>query len=429
MPANPAEIDAQKAALLSQIAAQGSQGQAAFQAEQARRIEAQKAAVGQIVDRSKMTGQAGAAPAAFTKQLQGDQNALGSIYAQDAALSQTAFKNSIAQTSAANAGYMAAARSAVPIVNAQTAGIAAQIRAEQEQARADAAEAALERDLRREQMAFEREQMALDRKEREDALKENGGLTEDELLAHGDRIRGEALAGDPVAGAIVAQITDTYEDFDLAVAGSEDIINSVIATAQKELGTDKVWGAKDRQEVYRKLYEYYNPGKKAAKDTNELGNQYIKEGVDPRGRVPGYVPAGQQQPASKQAKPATAGVGGTVSRSVLDTAALVRGIADKKAKIRTDPNFSDGNTGSSPGGQSSRGYSPGGTSSAAVLGPAANNSSKRNSLRDLSDEDVLTFALAHPEVVVSLLGPKGSIGQPGGLDAVREFIKAQLAVG
>lgn len=82
MPAQPQEIDPQKAALLAAIAQQGSQGQVAFQAEANRRQQAQKAAVDAVSAQSKMSGSAGAAPQAFTQELQAKNAALGSVYDQ-----------------------------------------------------------------------------------------------------------------------------------------------------------------------------------------------------------------------------------------------------------------------------------------------------------------------------------------------------------
>lgn len=290
--ANPAEIDAQKAALLKAIAQNGSQGQAAFQAEQQRRQQAQQAAVQAIADRSKMSGVQGSAPSSFIKDLQAQQNALGSVYAQDAALAQRGFADSIAQTGAANAAYMDQARAAIPVVNAQTAGTVAQIRAEQEQRRLDAQAAEEERAFRREQMNFEREQM------RQKQTEETAATTDEETAKQQESLLNRATrTATPAVDSILRDTVSISEDLPQAINYAQRIIRSYkvqqdAADAQGvpqegplyKLGWKKGFDARD---VLRYLYEFYT-GKKSPINLKDFGKALKAEGVDPN-RLPGYA--------------------------------------------------------------------------------------------------------------------------------------------
>jgi len=285
------EVDQQKMALLTAIAQQGSQGQVAFQAEAARRTAAQQAAVASVAGQSKMSGSAGNAPKAFTQELQGKTAAQGDVYAQDAAMSQGAFNNSIAQTSASNAAYMDQARAAVPVVQAQTAGLVAQIRAEQEAAAADRAyeleqrrieaeqsaldreEAEKERDLRQ----WEREQELLDKAAEKDLEKDDERLTS--LLNRAD------TSAHPAVTAALAQIDKNGMTFEEAVKAANVYIDRQI---DPDTGTIEGFKGKDRLDMFRYVYEYYT-GEKAPTDANKLGDAIGKAGGDPN-KVPGYVP-------------------------------------------------------------------------------------------------------------------------------------------
>lgn len=293
MPAQPQEIDAQKAALLSAIAQQGSQGQAAFQAEQARRQAAQQAAVAAVAQRANMSGGMGStAGQTYSKGLQGQAADLGSVYAQDAALSQKSFANSIAQTSAANAAYMDQARAAVPVVNAQTAGIVAQIRAEQQAAREAAAADAEQRQLEREKMAFEREQMQAEREARtqkstDDATAE----AQQSLLRRADRTASTTVSG------LLGQAVDKSETLADAVPYVQRLIRGLkVQQAEAEAngqGAAGPFGALnwkkdfDSRDVLRYLYEFYT-GKKSPTNLGDFGAALQKEGVDPS-LLPGYA--------------------------------------------------------------------------------------------------------------------------------------------
>ena len=105
------EIDAQKAALVQAIAQQGTDGKVAFEAEQARRAEAAKAAAAAVVERSQGTGMS--TPAALLAQIRAQDNAMNSVYQQDATMANTAYKRAGDLTTFANAAYMNQARAAV----------------------------------------------------------------------------------------------------------------------------------------------------------------------------------------------------------------------------------------------------------------------------------------------------------------------------
>lgn len=296
MTAQPQEIDPQKAALLAAIAQQGSQGQVAFQAEASRRQQAQQAAVNAIADQSKMSGSAGNAPKAFTQGLQAQSNALGSVYDQDAMMSQRSFDNSIAQTSASNAAYMDQAKAAIPIVNAQTAGTVAQIRAEQEAA-------AAERRFQEEQRAFDAEQARIDAieaaKDRAFAEEQRQWEREDRNLGSEDERAAQAQTDtvfkasskDPVVGEVVAQIADSgVGNFRSAVQGVDSVLNSVL-TAQVENDPNFKWDRKKKAEIVKSLYDFFDQGdgKSAPKDIQALGDYLRTQKIDPGKHLPGYI--------------------------------------------------------------------------------------------------------------------------------------------
>ncbi len=294
MPAQEAEIDAQKAALVAAIAQQGRQGQEAFLAEAARRQSMQQAAVKQLADQGRMTGTAGGgqAPQEFTRSLQAQQNALGSVYAQDAAMSQQTFQNSIANTQAANASYMDAARAAVPVVNAQTAGTVARVRAEQE---AEREARAYEERMRQQEEAFSREERDVRRLELEVRRQELAAAadepSEEELKAQEDKARGflakisnQGLAPREIAG----QIVNDVPDFKTAV----EVLDSYAKT-YVEANPDRAaeWNDKAKREVLRSLYNIYNvdTGATAPKQDDKFAEALAKQGVDPVTNYPGYM--------------------------------------------------------------------------------------------------------------------------------------------
>lgn len=339
MPAQPQEIDQQKAALLAAIAQQGSQGQVAFQAEAARRKQAQQAAVNAIASQSQMSGSAGAAPKAFTQELQAQSNALGSVYDQDAAMSQNSFNNSIAQTSASNAAYMDQARAAVPIANAQTAGVVAQIRAEQEaaaaerafqekqraaeaeQARIDAIEAEKERAFAEEQRQWERE--------------DRNTVTEDDRTAEeqaGTVIR--ARAKDPLVGATLNNLVKDSPDFRSAVVGIDSYVNDVISNSADPDAARKAWTGDKKRELIRSLYDFYDQGdgKSAPKDIQELGDYLRSQDLDPDTRLPGYISKRDAEKAKAVERAAKASQQETYLRAI----AGLRSYAAKRRRSQGD---------------------------------------------------------------------------------------------
>lgn len=334
MPAQPQEIDPQKAALLAAIAQQGSQGQVAFQAEAARRQQAQQAAVQAISNQSQMSGSAGAAPKAFTQELQAKSNALGSVYDQDALMSQRSFNNSIAQTSASNAAYMDQAKAAIPIVNAQTAGTVAQIRAEQEAA-------AAERAFQIEQRRLDAEQQRLDAIE---AAKDRTQADKERLWAEEDRNLGTkeeqdvedqlntvfaANAKDPVVGAVVAKITDSgVTKFPLAVKGIDNTLAQVLRDNEIE-----DWDPKKKAEIIRSLYDLYDvgDGKGAPKDIQALGDAMREQGVDPDTRLPGYISKREAADIAR-AKAVERAAKGSQQETYLRALAGLRSYTDKRKR-------------------------------------------------------------------------------------------------
>lgn len=306
MPAQPQEIDPQKAALLAAIAQQGSQGQVAFQAEAARRQQAQQAAVNATAAQSKMSGSAGAAPQAFTQELQAKNAALGNIYNQDSAMSQRSFDNSIAQTSASNAAYMNQAKAAVPIVNAQTAGTVAQIRADQEAA-------AAERAFQEKQRAADEEKARIDAieaaKDRAFAEEQRQWAREDQTSSGNDQKTADAQAGtvirarakDPIIGATLDNLVKDSPDFRSAVLGIDAYAKDVIANSADPTAASKAWTGAKKEELIRSLYDFYDQGdgKAAPKGTQGLGDFMRTQNLDPDSRLPGYVSKREEKQIEK----------------------------------------------------------------------------------------------------------------------------------
>src|SRR5574343_24749 len=292
MPAQPQEIDQQKAALLTAIAQQGQQGQQAFAAEAARRAAAQQAAVAAVTQQSKMTGAAGNAPKEFTQQLQQKQTDLGNIYAQDAAMSGQTFANSIAQTGAANAAYMDQARAAIPIVNAQTAGTVAQIRAEQQAA---AEERAFQAEQRRIQAEEDAKDRAFAEQQRQWEIEDRNATADDEKTAQDQQgIVTRANASDPVVGSVVDALTKDAPDFRTAVVALDSYVKQALA-GDETGAARKSWeasGGEKKREILRLLYRYYDPADKGGglpNDPQEIGKFLRSQHLDPKRHVPGYM--------------------------------------------------------------------------------------------------------------------------------------------
>lgn len=303
MPAQQGEIDQQRAALLSAIAQQGSQGQVAFQAEAARRQAAQQAAAQAITANSQMTGAGGSAPRAFTQNLQAQQQALGDIYAQNNAMANQTFNNSIAQTSAANAAYMDQARAAVPVVNAQTAGIVAQIRAEQEAARADREFRLTQMRLDAEEAQKEREFRQWEREQEMNGVTGENGVSEEEGISTANKgesalnERHPSVGDQQGAGDIFFEIADQANGFDDAMVMIDARINDYNRRNEDNPISDTT-----RRDMQRWMFEFFYGADISNPDPNDFGDQVQFVGGDPTA-VPGYVPPDERaaQVAANQA--------------------------------------------------------------------------------------------------------------------------------
>ena len=281
------EIDAQKAALVQAIAQQGTDGKVAFEAEQARRAEAAKAAAAAVVERSQGTGTS--TPAALLAQIRAQDDAMNSVYQQDATMANTAYKRAGDLTTFANAAYMNQARAAVPVVEAQTAGQIAQIRAQQEEARRQREEAAKERayNERMRQMELSAKQ-GQQQSGAEEFLQ---GAQKDSRDAYLKKTYIEDAAVGPVLKEIVSK------------AGSlEDGIHYVEGVLRAKVG-DKAWrayGPTKRARAIREVQRYvvgYFTGTTGSTDAQSLGYQVRKYGGDPS-MVPGYRNAAERSLAA-----------------------------------------------------------------------------------------------------------------------------------
>ncbi len=341
MPAQTQEIDQQKAALLAAIAQQGQQGQEAFAAEAARRQAQQQAAVQAVSAQSKMSG-GPSAPKEFTQSLQQKQNELGSIYAQDAAMSGQTFNNSIAQTSAANAAYMDQARAALPIVNAQTAGTVAQIRAEQqaaeqerayqaEQRRIDAIEAEKDRTFAEQQRQWEREDRLLN-------LNEKDTSEEDAKIQAG--VVARANAADPIIGAVINDLTADSPDFRTAVVALDGYVKNVL-NSDDTGAARKAWNGDKKAKILQLLYKFYDPSDKGdslSDDRQKMGDYLRSQNLDPTKHVPGYVSESDRarQEAIRSQTPVTRNPARSASQSRTAQALKeAQSLADRRKKAKS----------------------------------------------------------------------------------------------
>ena len=279
------EIDAQKAALVQAIAQQGTDGKVAFEAEQARRAEAAKAAAAAVVERSQGTGTS--TPAALLAQIRAQDDAMNSVYQQDATMANTAFKRAGDLTTFANAAYMNQARAAVPVVEAQTAGQIAQIRAQQEEARRQREEAARERayNERMRQMEMADRQAAKQQEQQSGAEEFLQGAQADARKGFLDRIK---ASGNKDVYTAVKNIVSGARDFAEAMALANRYINAEIAAGSlKQSERNRALG-----DVQRSIYGYYI-GESPSSDQQSFGYQVRKYGGNPE-YVPGYRTAAER---------------------------------------------------------------------------------------------------------------------------------------
>lgn len=284
MSATQDEVNKQRAALLTAIATQGSAGKTAYEAEQARQAEYAKAAAASLS--SVAAGPGTAPPAAFLAQLRAEAAAQQGVYAQDNQMAQTNYQNSMNQTAMSNAAYMDQARAAVPVVEAQTAGQIAQIRAQQEEQRLAREEAAKER-------AYNERMRALGLQEREqgDNVGAQKFLQDGQEKAREEYLRKTGIANESI-GAALSDIVSSARTVDEAVQIAERV-------ASEGMG-EKEWRAKGptfrnkvMNEIYRHIVGYFT-GKTGSTDPQSLGYQIRKYGGDPT-RVPGYRTADQRE--------------------------------------------------------------------------------------------------------------------------------------
>lgn len=305
MPGTEGQIDQQKAALLSAIAQQGTQGQTAFNAEQQRRLAAQQAAQANIAAMTPgATGNAGGTPKALTAELQAQQAMLGSIYSQDAALSQKGFDSSIAQTKTANDSYMQQAAASVPIVRSQTEGVIARIRQEQQEAEAErqfqaeqrayeAQQRALDAQYAEEDRAFQREQMAEERKVMQQGDEEENLESFYEKIAEGQEnvLRKSTREDDPAVPEFVEIATSTADDLPQALKFA---FRSIAAAQEAGEGKVEGYSKNSRMQIARRLYEYYT-GKPAPQGMADLEDALESEGASVNDIHPGYVPTSERK--------------------------------------------------------------------------------------------------------------------------------------
>ena len=226
------------------------------------------------------------------------------MYAQDAASAQAAFNSSLANTSSANAAYMNQAAAAVPVVEAQTAGTIAQIRAQQEQDRLDRQEAAAQR-------AFAAQQRSWQVEDRAAELEANGGLSPAEVKAQEDAAKDlekraaaardgilRASKREDVEGeyALLDTITGTADTLGQAVKYMDSLVEEAAASGDDDVSLPGWQGATSRANLLRRLYAYYNL-ENPESDPQKFGEQMHASGINPT-RVPGYTPKPREAQAA-----------------------------------------------------------------------------------------------------------------------------------
>lgn len=279
MSATQDEVNKQRAALLTAIATQGSAGKTAYEAEQARQAEYAKAAAASLS--SVAAGPGTAPPAAFLAQLRAEAAAQQGVYAQDNKMAQTNYNNSIAQTAMSNAAYMDQARAAVPVVEAQTAGQIAQIRAQQEEQRLAREEAAKERAYNERMRALGlQEQTQGDNAEAQRYLRDMQEQGRESIFK-----RAQREAGPDVSDAL-SKVLSSSETLGQAVKYLRS--NDFTDEEDKVLPNNRALTNK----AIRYLYLYFTGKEPNWQDAQAFGLQLRKENVNPR-HVYGYIPGGR----------------------------------------------------------------------------------------------------------------------------------------
>jgi hypothetical protein len=287
MSATQDEVNKQRAALLTAVAQQGTAGKTAYEAEAARQAEYAKAAAAAVAQSTQMTGSS--TPAALLAQIRAQDAAQNSVYSQDNTMALTNYQNSMNQTSMSNAAYMDQARAAVPVVEAQTAGTIAQIRARQEEERLQREEAAKER-------AYNERMRALGLQEKEQGSNADAQqfLQEGQAQARAAYLK-RAYIEDGLTGDVLKEIASKAETLD-------DGVQYVEGALRKKIG-DKAWralGPTKRANAVREMQRYvlgYYTGTTGSNDPQSLGYQIRKYGGDPS-MVPGYLNASERSVAA-----------------------------------------------------------------------------------------------------------------------------------
>ena len=297
MSATQDEVNKQRAALLTAVAQQGTAGKTAYEAEAARQAEAAKAAAAAVS--GSVHGTAMGVPPALLAQIAAQNAAQQSVYAQDNKMASTNYNNSLAQTSMSNAAYMDQARAAVPVVEAQTRGTIAQIRAQQEEQRLQREEAAKER-------AYNERMRALGLQEKQAAEHGDAQKYLQDMQAAGRESIGKRIqreAGDlvPAISSIVG-MSDTLGQ--AVIAARELMRKQAMAYNADKKHKDKFSEGEIRastNKVMRYLYLYYTGKDPEWHDAQTFGMQLHNFNVNPR-HVYGYDPAlgGRVGPAGIQ---------------------------------------------------------------------------------------------------------------------------------
>lgn len=290
-----ASVDANKKALLAAIAQQGTIGAQAYDAQAQRQAQSHQQAVGDIYARTQGTSGAVGAPSGVGAHLAGQQAALNSVYAQDAALSRGSYDAAFAATSGANSAYMNQARAAVPALRAQAEGRANIIRqelaAEAERRRHELEQMRLEAQLAEEERAFTREGWNHERALREAEAAERGGMSEAEAAVFGEAVEERRFANradiaqqdpDGLFTSIYDTVTDDQPDFAGALAQARTLVLNETGGVMSPAARNNI------EEMAKRLFVHYNPMQtrpKNIRDTLEFmgldSEEYLGERLAP----------------------------------------------------------------------------------------------------------------------------------------------------
>lgn len=239
LPGAEQQVDAQKAALLSAIAQQGTIGQQAYTAN-AQAQGAQHTASNNDVNASVAPGVGLGVPTAVSQALSGMVGGVYGTYAHDNSMANQSYAAAQNATNNSNAAYMDQVKAGIPIVRSQTEGTLAQIRADQEEKRQ-------QREYEAQQRAYEEQQRQIAaQQDAEDRAAAIAQRNEEEAWAreqHGwdveDRNATKGTPDDPMYQKFMQGLADqqnkTYTDMNVnATDGVKEVLASsggVIETA------------------------------------------------------------------------------------------------------------------------------------------------------------------------------------------------------